>query len=478
MNCFKLSRGEWFLLTVCLVLIVLLAKPYAGGWNDASRLATAESVVDRATMSIDYSIFVRVPQTQGKPLPFASDRTDLLTHGTLDKLFIGGSFYSDKTPLPSLYLAGIYQIWKWCGGPSASDRADLFCLILTWTSSGLAFVLAVAGVLTIGRFVGLDAKARLALGASFALGTMALGYAGSVNGHIIQLAGTVWVFALLIRLKNIERPVRTLVMIGALLGIVYSADASAGPTFGLCTSVGILALTRRPMALVIVGVASTPFVLGHHAVNYSIGGTIAPANSNPEFFLWEGSPFQTGNITGRWRHQSINHFVLYIGDLLFGKQGFLFHNWPALLAAIWAIPMIRSARRERIVLLVGFAWCISTLILAAASSTNRSGQCLSIRWFLPFLAPAFVVLAVLVRDRCDLRKDFLVASVCGLLIAIPSAHYGLWIRHLIPGYWFIVVGSITALILTRYLAMGQSVSENGYRTSELSLSTFTKQRVG
>lgn len=470
---FKLSRGEWLLLAASTVLAIVLARPYAGGWNDASRLATAESVVDRGTMAIDDSIFVRVPQHQGLPLPYPVDRADLLTHGTLDKLYISGSFYSDKTPLPSLYLAGIYRVWTWCGGPMASDRADLFCLVLTWSSSGLAFVFAIMGILTIGQTIGLNPLWRLTLGCSFSLGTVTLGYVGTVNGHIIQLAAAVFVFALLLRLSSSERPVQTLVMIGTLLGIAYAADASAGPTLGLCTTIGVFAMSGRPMSIFIVSLGSLPFVISHHAVNYSIGGTIAPANANPEYFLWEGSPFKTGNITGRWRHESMNHFVLYIGDLLFGKQGFLFHNWPAFLASLWSIPMIRLARRERSVLLIGLIWSVSTLVLAAASSTNRSGQCLSVRWFLPLLAPAFVTLAVLIRERIDLRVDFVAVSICGLAISLPSAYYGLWIAHLIPGYWLIAAVSIISLVVVRYKAMRRVVITDGIIPAGISRPTFT-----
>ena len=38
---------------------VLSARPYAGSWNDGSRLAAVESLVDYHTWAIDDSIFVR-----------------------------------------------------------------------------------------------------------------------------------------------------------------------------------------------------------------------------------------------------------------------------------------------------------------------------------------------------------------------------------------------------------------------------------
>src|SRR5262249_19665936 len=92
------------------------ARDHAGGWNDGSRLAAAESLVDRGTWAIDGSAFV-----------------------TMDKLRIGGRFYSDKPPVPNLLLAADYRAWQALTGRTArSDRAGL-CRALTVASSGLAY---------------------------------------------------------------------------------------------------------------------------------------------------------------------------------------------------------------------------------------------------------------------------------------------------------------------------------------------------
>src|SRR5262249_22311897 len=103
-------------------LIVLLAaaglalcgaRDRVGGWNDSSRLALVESLVDHHTLAIDQSIFAQ-PQPQGQPLD-----PHLLPRGTSDKLFINGHYYSDKSPVPGLLLAGLYQGWKWTTGETA-----------------------------------------------------------------------------------------------------------------------------------------------------------------------------------------------------------------------------------------------------------------------------------------------------------------------------------------------------------------------
>lgn len=457
-------RGERILLLFCAVVAVLSARPYAGSWNDASRLATAESIVDHGTLQIDRSIFIIPPKPDGlRPLPYPAPRSDLLTTGTQDKLFIQGHFYSDKTPLPSIYLAMVYQFWTWLGGPTFAERPDLCCRVLTWASSGLAYVLAVWGLLRFGRTVDLSDRLRLELGIAFASGTIAVGYAGTVNAHIIQLAAAIWLFVGLWEVSKGSNSIRRLIGIGTLAGVAYAADSSAGPTLLCATVMAILGTSRSVLQTVIVLAASTPWLVAHHAVNYWIGGSLAPANANPAYFHWDGSPFAAGAITGRWHHATPIHFLRYAGDLLFGKQGFLLHNLPVLIAVVWAWPILKQSKRERGGLLAALFWSVSTWLLAAISSTNRSGQCLSVRWFLPLLAAGFVYLAVILRDRPELIPEFRLAAIWGMPMAILSAIYGLWIPHMLPGYWLFAAGFLISWAVLKW-RMARHVQFGSLRT--------------
>src|SRR5262245_37009368 len=120
------GRGQelWLVALVASLIALASARDQVGGWNDASRLATVESLVDQGTLAIDDSIFAT----------------------TKDKLFIDGKFYSDKSPVPALYLAGVYQIYQWLGGPSARDNTHAFVWLMTVASSGLAYVIAVVAI--------------------------------------------------------------------------------------------------------------------------------------------------------------------------------------------------------------------------------------------------------------------------------------------------------------------------------------------
>src|SRR5207253_6064302 len=134
-----------------------------------------------------------------------------------------------------------------------------------------------------------------------------------------------------------------------------------------------------------------PWVLAHHVLNYWVGGSWKPANANPEFFDWPGSPFAPQALTGSWNHQGLLDLSVYAFSLLFGKHGFVGHNLPLFLL-IPALPTLCRCSRERPELAFALLWCGLTWSLYAWASTNYSGQCCSVRWFVPLLAPCYYAL--------------------------------------------------------------------------------------
>src|SRR5206468_5231678 len=117
------------------------------------------------------------------PRPYPREIPGLLEEGTGDKMFVRdpqhpgrGHFYSDKPPVPSLLLAGWYQLLKSTTGLNARARPDLFCYWMTVASSGLAYVVAVWSIYRLGLALQLWLALRLLLTASFGLATVALPY--------------------------------------------------------------------------------------------------------------------------------------------------------------------------------------------------------------------------------------------------------------------------------------------------------------
>lgn len=437
------------------LIAVLSAKDYAGSWNDGSRLATVEAIVDYHTLAIDRSIFLWPESSEDDP--YSPHRLTTAgvppSPGTQDKLFIDGHWYSDKSPLPALWLAGWYQCVQATTGLTACDEPRWFCYAMTLASSGLAYVVAVWSVYVFAARRGLAPPKCLLLAASFGLATLALPYARFVNNHLLLLG----VLApLMLVLDAVGRRAATgqltagascwlMAQAGTLTGLGYSIDLGVGPVLVLCTGVLLAYRTRRLSQVACFILAALPWMAAHHALNYSVGGTWGPANAHAEYLTWPGSPFNTGNMTGGWAHRSIGHFSLYAAALLFGKHGFLNHNLPLLLAVAGGPALWRRRPTELPELVYAAALSGGVWLLYAAASNNYSGSCCSVRWFVPLLAPAFYALTTLLRERPSAARDLAGLTLLGALLGTVMWWRGPWAGGVIPVMWPLTVAALAWL---------------------------------
>jgi hypothetical protein len=431
------SREVW---VGCLIVLgaaavaLFSAQDYAGAYNDGSRLATIECLVDYRTLAIDDSVFVRIPPDDGTvPAPYGKSPGEQLENGTLDKIRVHGHFYSDKPLVPHVLLAGWYQVLQWSTGLTARQRPDLFCYWMTVASCGVAYVAALWCTYRLGRWLGLALPLRVLLAASLGLATLALPYLRQVNAHI-WLLGVV--AALMLNLAGLAEEMREgrvrwprLVAVGTLAGLGYAIEGGAGPALLACTLALVAYRCRRvgPVALCLL--AALPWLGLHHALNYAIGGTFKPANAVPEYFNYPGSQFTAENLTGQWHHAGIGAFLGYARELLIGDRGFLNANLPLFLAvpALVVLLLRRTPQWPEVAFAAVFSG--GTWLIYAAFSNNYSGWCCSIRWFVPLLAPAYYVLAVFLRHYPRYGWDLLVLSAWGAIAAGLMWEGGPWKMH-------------------------------------------------
>ena len=419
-----------------LAVAIVSARPFAESWNDGSRLATIESLVDRHTFVIEAAIFARPPATDAERAA--------VRMVTLDKVQVDGRFYSDKPPVPALLLAGLYQLWRWSGGASAQAAPDRFVWWMTLYSSGLAYLVAVVALFRAGRTLRLPRRDRLLLVGSFALATGALPYARAVNGHELLLAVAMAIFALLAGGDAGGWSPRRLLAIGTLAGLGYTIDLAAGPLLLACVGVCVAVRTRRARPLGLVAGTASPWLLLHHAITFAIAGTLRPINAVPEYLAWAGSPF-VGAMTGEVHHAGAFDFASYAVQLLIGSRGFLGHNPTLYVAIAGAVALWRQPPREAALLVCGAVWSVTTWLTYAALSNNYAGSCVSIRWFVPLLAPAYLLLAVVLRDHPSWRALIAATSALGALLALAAWWRGPWTK--VPGwqYWLTQAG-VVALV--------------------------------
>ncbi|MEP6823001.1 MAG: hypothetical protein ABI946_11700 [Chthoniobacterales bacterium] len=439
------SRGITLAVVVIAALVALLsARPFAGSWNDGSRLATVECLVDYGTWVIDQSIFVQPPPAStAAPLPYPAGDTLLLSRGTQDKLFIDGHYYSDKSPVPALYLAAIYRVLQGTTGLVARTEPARFCYLLTLFSSGLAYVISVFCIDRLAQSLG--TMTRLLVTASFAFATIALPYARQVNNHILILA----VCCVLLSFLN-PKTRGQLIAAGLLLGAAYTIDLGIGPVLVL-SFIGLVAYRTRSVGKVtLVLLAAFPLFFLHHYFNWRIGGTFGPANAQPAFFLWPGAPFDASNLTGGWAHKSIGHFVAYALDLLFGKRGLLGHNLALFLTLPGVVVLLRSRVKETPEIIWAVSFFVGGWLVYAITSNNYSGLSCSIRWFVPLLAPGYYLLVVLLRYVSRYRAELVILTLFGLVEGALMWWKGPWMPHMVPGFWFIQGGALLAWLLYRF----------------------------
>jgi hypothetical protein len=410
---------RYLLLLGAAIIAVVSARWGAGSWHDASRLATVECLVDYHTLAIDRSIYVE--QSPILPNPYAEDMV-AAGGSTFDRVLINGRYYSHQPPVPAMLMAIEYQLWKWCTGITARERPDVFYFVMTLGSCGLAYVVAVGCMHGLAVCLGLGRILRLALPISLAVSTVALVYVRNVNSHLLLL-GITSALSLLVLAGQ-----RLLFGVGTLTGLAYAVDSAVGLPLLICTAVLVAHRGRRwgPVSLFSLGVL--PWCLLHHAVNYGIGGTFKPYGAVPEYFAWSGSAFDVHTMTGIYNHAGLWQFADYSFSLLFGDRGFLIHNPPLLLAAVAAVALTLRRPAEYPEVVWAVSWSVATWLLYSLFSINYSGQCFSIRWFIPLLAPGFLVLAVFFKQypRPLYTWGFVLVSVWGAYFAIDAWARGPW----------------------------------------------------
>jgi hypothetical protein len=424
---------------LALVLAVTGAQPFAGGWNDGSRLAAVESLVERGTLAIDDSLFCQPAEAVARGhSPYPLSQPALIDRGTQDKLFIDGHFHSDKPPVISCVMAGLYGSGRWLGLPGPSERPDVFCLVLTWLTSCLAFAVSLVCLDRLGRLVGLEGWTHAVWLVSFALSTFALAYTRHVNNHILQL-GVVSAWCLLAAMEARDRATgRTrwlrLVGLGMLLGLSYNLDLGSGPLFFVAGVALVAWRTRRVVPVLILLIAASPWLIACHGLNLAIGGVLGPLNAVPAYLDWPGSPFGTQNMTGVWRHGPFK-LIVYSLSLLAGKHGLLIHNLPLLLALPAAVAVLPRSSSHRPELIAGLGWCVAAWLLYATMSNNYGGACCSVRWFVPFLAPCFYLLAVYLKQQPQRWLDLLGLGAWGAVLGMIMWTVGPWTLRMVPLVW-------------------------------------------
>jgi hypothetical protein len=392
-----LSR-RWFgvvLFVTFMLLWALLTKVHTHSWQEESRMATVQTLVEQGTFIIDHTEFNR----------------------TGDKVFINEHFYSDKTPLLSVVTAGVYSVLHNIFGltldpticvpnediaacraftPNGTRFTAFYWLTLIFVggSASLLVVLFWRAMMNAGASGTSATALAVALGLASPLAPYSIVFAGHVPAALCLFAG----FILLVRQSEIERSGHDWKII--LAGFLISLSANIDLTLAIfIVAFGLWVLFARWRKLLPYAFgAFIPFAISA-AINFWAAGTIVPLYFDPKAYDFVGTVLNT-TVGGTNGFYSLAFGLRYAYDMFVGQRG-LFSFTPMLIFAFVGMAVAFKQQRQRglIAALLGGSLVFAAYLILRTD--NFGGLAWGTRWFVP-LVPLWWYFA---RDAYGMLRD-------------------------------------------------------------------------
>ena len=349
-----------------IAIAIFIINPNVGSWNDASRMATVESLVERHTFIIDHSTF----------------------WDTGDKVYINGHFYSDKPVMPSLLGAVVYFPLYYLG-LNLDYGINLAYYIITLLTIKIFWLFGLLAFYSVLAFCKIEAADRLLLTFSLGLASLHFTWSSTFNNHSLAASLLMIGFYYLVKSKFSEIiKKKYLIYSGFFISLAGTADM---PTAAFYVGF-LLYILAHPKLRGLVTYYLLPTlltVLPVLFINFSIHGSILPFQINASYFEYPGSHWSDPNSLSGVKVNSILSTIYYCFTYLIGPKGFLIYN-PLLLVALPYLfretTIGKSFRAEALV--IGIV-CTVILLYYSAYTSNYSGWSYSIRWFVPVLPLLF-----------------------------------------------------------------------------------------
>ncbi|NTU61882.1 MAG: hypothetical protein HGB05_00410 [Chloroflexi bacterium] len=397
------------ILFVCFMLLwALLTKVHTHSWQEESRMATVQALVEQGTFIIDHTEFNR----------------------TGDKVFINEHFYSDKTPLLSVAAAGAYailhNIFSLTLDPTIClpDEDPAACRALTpsgtrftafyWLtlifiggSASLLIVLVWQAMLKAGANGALATALAVALGLASPIAPYSIVFAGHVPAALCLFAG----FMLLLPQRHSERGEESSSLIGNvpdrhrdsssrkdaprndtanngwkffLAGFFISLSANIDLMLAIfIAAFGLWVLfTRWRMILRYALGAFIPFAISA-AINYWAAGTIVPLYFDPKAYDFVGTVLNT-TVGGTSGFYSWEFGARYAYDMFIGQRGLVSFT-PMFIFVFIGIGVAMKQRQQRGLALAVLGGSLVFATYLILRTDNFGGLAWGTRWFVPLV---------------------------------------------------------------------------------------------
>lgn len=354
------------LISTFIVLIFLLTRYNAVSWNDRSRFASIQSIVENKSFVIDNSLFT-----------------------TGDKVMINGKFYSDKPPIFSLFASIPYYLLNKIGFYLIDhDRLIIYATNIFSLLVPLLIYIFVLFLLIKNIHIK-NKEEKLFIILILIISTALLPYSTQLNNHLpasvlVGIASAIFYF------KN-KYSYYLIFLNGILIGFASTFDM--GVSFIAISYLVFLLIKKakfQTIFLYLLGL-SIPLLI-HYFVNIQITGDIFPASMHSEFFQYEGSVFSSSNLTSNgFAVSSFREFILYAWHMTFGIRGFFLHNPVIIFGLVIAfLHIIKNNNIHRAYSITALLSIFMIISYYTLYGKGASGSAYLVRWFLimiPILIP-------------------------------------------------------------------------------------------
>ena len=383
-----------------LLIVIGVATTHAApqSWNDQSRIATVQSLVEEGSFAIDNSAFV----TSG------------------DKVFINGHFYSDKPPIPSVLGAAVY-LPLYRAGFELHQGASVPYYFVTLLTVKLLWILGTVAFFYSLKFTGLTAEKRFLASLMLSLGSLYFSWSATFNDHSIAAASLSIGFCFFLKAR-FQGKVNLHLSVAAFFWLLAgTADMPTGIFYALFL-LYVLYDPRLRSGLLFYVLPLLVTVLPALVMTYSIHHSIVPVQLVKSYFQYPGSPWIGSDELSGMHINGGRFFLTYSLLALVGPRGFLLYN-PILAIALWGL--VRTIRQRGPFFYEGIIVSVGTGVLVLyyfLFTTNYGGDSYSIRWFVPLLPLLFFFLYPYLEGYDRARAHWLRAL---LVVSVVIAFVGL-----------------------------------------------------
>jgi len=384
-------QKEWQIFSVFLGLFAILTRPAAAN-NDASRLATIESLVDFQTFIIDNSRFI----------------------WTVDKYFYQGHFYSDKPPILSIYSSFFYAVLKTVG-ISFGSQFMLAISLLTILVVGASTAIGMVYFYKTLKLLEIEENWIDILLIVLGTGTLLLPYSTVFSNHVVSASLLMAGFYYLLRVKE---GVKYSLLSGMLISLAGSIDIAV---FIFIPFVAVNFFNKPLKSKIVFALACALVLIIYFQLNVYTSGSLLPPSMNKPLWDYPGSQFDSNSLSGLASHPTSLSLFNYAFHMIVGNRGLISYT-PILGFSIFGFIKLLSYREFKfrqeylLIILASSAYVLMYIF----RSNNYSGYSYGVRWYANLMFLLCLPLAEVseeVKSSKRVRQAFIIIGCLSIFIS-------------------------------------------------------------